>query len=155
MQMQWFQRDGFTIQAVQPYLGAKRFRWLYPAKSLVRSGARLAASSDWPVDPLFPWYAIERGVTRKADPWYGYAKRSLNPAQRLSLGQAVRAYTMGSAFQMHQEHRTGSLEPGKLADLIVLDRNLFGVRADRISGTKVLMTMLGGKVVHGDLDLRR
>jgi predicted amidohydrolase YtcJ len=155
MQMQWFQRDGFTIQAVQHYLGAKRFRWLYPAGSLVHSGARLAASSDWPVDPLFPWYAIERGVTRKADPWYGYAKRALNRTQRLSLAQAVRAYTMGSAFQMHQEGRTGSLERGKLADLIVLDRNLFRVRADRISGTKVLMTMLGGKVVHGDLDLRR
>lgn len=155
MQMQWFQRDGFTIEAVRPYLGAKRFRWLYPAGSLIRSGARLAASSDWPVDPLFPWYAIERGVTRRADPWYGYAKRALNPVERLSLAQAVRAYTMGSAFQMHQDRRTGSLERGKLADLIVLDRNLFRVPADRISGTKVLMTMLGGRVVHGDLELRR
>ncbi|MDP9189927.1 MAG: amidohydrolase [Actinomycetota bacterium] len=148
MQMQWFQLDGFTVDAVKPFIGVERFAGMYPAGSLVRSGAKLAAGSDWPVDPLFPFYAIERAVTRRADGFYGYDKGVLNPAERISLEQSIEAYTLGASFQMRQDHRTGSLEAGKLADLIVLNRNLFKVPADRIYGTKVLLTLLGGRVVH-------
>ncbi len=148
MQMLWFQLDGFTVDAVKPYIGKERFAGMYPAGSLLRSGAKLAGGSDWPVDPLFPFYAIERAVTRRADGFYGYDKGILNPDQRITLEQAIEAYTLGASFQLRQDHRTGSLEQGKLADLIVLNRNLFKVPAKRIYGTKVLLTLLGGKVVH-------
>ncbi|MGZ5331968.1 MAG: amidohydrolase [Solirubrobacterales bacterium] len=148
MQAMWFQLDGFTVDAVKPYIGGQRFAGMYPAGSLLRSGARLAGGSDWPVDPLFPFYAIERAATRRADAWYGYAKGALNAAQRVTLADAIRAYTLNAAFQLRQDGRTGSIEPGKLADLIVLDRNLFRVAPKRIYGTKVLLTLLGGKVVH-------
>ena len=148
MQMMWFQLDGFTVDAVKSYIGKRRFSGMYPAGSLVRSGATLAGGSDWPVDPLFPFYAIERAVTRRSDGFYGYDKGILNPRERISLEQAIRAYTLGASFQMRQDKRTGSLEEGKLADLIVLNRNLFKVPAKKIYGTKVLLTLLGGKVVH-------
>jgi hypothetical protein len=148
MQMMWFQLDGFTVDTVKPYIGEERFRRMYPAGSLLRAGARLAGGSDWPVDPLFPFYAIERAVTRRADSFYGYSKGPLNPDQRLTLSQAVEAYTLSAAFQMRQEKQTGSLEAGKLADMIVLDRNLFRIAPKRIYGTNVLLTLVGGRIVH-------
>ena len=116
--------------------------------SLIANGAKLSGGSDWPVDPLFPWYAIERAVTRTADSWYGYAKNPLNANQAISLSSALRAYTLNSAFQMKQDDTTGSIEKGKQADLIVLNQNLFRINPGKIADTKVLMTMLGGKVVH-------
>lgn len=148
MEFQWFQRDSYTVDAVEDYIGPERFKRMYPAKSLIDNGAKLAGGSDWPVDPLFPWYAIERAVTRTADSWYGYADGALNANQAISLGQALRAYTLGSAFQMKQDKTTGSLEKGKQADLIVLNQNLFNINAGRIADTKVLKTMLAGKVVY-------
>lgn len=148
MQFQWFQRDAYTIQGSKNYIGMKRFKRMYPARSLVDHGALLAGASDWPVDPLMPWYAIEKAVTRTADSWYGYDNGPLNANQAISLRQAVRAYTLGTAFQMKQNRTTGSIERGKKADLIVLDRNLFRIKPDRISGTRVLTTMLGGKVIY-------
>ena len=121
---------------------------MYPAKSLLDHGAKLAGGSDWPVDPLFPWYAIERAVTRTADSWYGYSNGALNANQAISLAQAIKAYTLNSAFQMKQDRTTGSLEKGKQADLIVLNQNLFNISPGKIADTKVLKTMLGGKVVY-------
>ena len=148
MQMQWFQRDGYTVENSKPYIGEDRFDRLYPAGSLVESDTRLAASSDWPVDPLFPFYAIERGVTRTAEGWYGYPGKPLNAGQSLSVQTALEAYTLNGAFQLSLADEVGSLEAGKLADLIVLDQNLLEVPADRIDQTKVLMTMVDGEVVH-------
>jgi predicted amidohydrolase YtcJ len=148
MEFQWFQRDSYTVDAVKDYIGPERFKRMYPAKSLVANGAMLAGGSDWPVDPLFPWYAIERAVTRTADSWYGYANGALNANQAISLRQALRSYTLNSAFQMKRDRTTGSLEKGKQADLIVLNQNLFNINPGKIADTKVLKTMLGGKVVY-------
>ena len=148
MQTQWFQRDGFTIDAVKPYIGQRRFEHMYPARSLARAGAKLAYGSDWPVDPLFPFYGIERAVTRTAEDFYGYDYGPLNKRQRISLRRTIRAFTLNAAFQLRQDKKTGSLVKGKLADLIVLDRNLFQVPASEIYGTEVLLTLLGGRVVH-------
>lgn len=148
MQFQWFQRDAYTIQGSKNYIGPARFKRMYPARSLVDNGALLAGASDWPVDPLMPWYALEKAVTRTADSWYGYANAPLNANQAISLRQAVRAYTLGTAFEMKQDRTTGSIEPGKQADLIVLDRNLFRIKPASISSTRVLSTMVAGKFVH-------
>ena len=152
MQMQWFQRDGYTVDNGKPYIGDGRFDRLYPARSLVGSDARVAASSDWPVDPLFPFYAIERGVTRTSEGWYGYPEEPLNAGQGLSLQTVLEAYTLNGAFQLSLEDEVGSLEAGKLADLIVLDQNLLEVPIDRVDQTEVLMTMVGGEVVHREND---
>lgn len=149
MQFQWFQRDAYTIQGSKNYIGPTRFKRMYPAHSLVSHGALLAGASDWPVDPLMPWYAIEKAVTRTADSWYGYANAPLNANQAISLRQAVRAYTLGTAFQLNQNHSTGSIQEGKQADLIVLDRNLFQINPKQISQTRVITTMMGGEVVYG------
>lgn len=148
MEFQWFQRDSYTVDAVKDFIGPERYKRMYPAKSLIKAGAKLAGGSDWPVDPLFPWYAIERAVTRTADSWYGYANGPLNANQAITLRQALRAYTLNSAFQMKQDRTTGSLEKGKQADLIVLNQNLFNINPNKIADTKVLTTMLGGKVVY-------
>lgn len=148
MEFQWFQRDSYTVDAVEDYIGPERFKRMYPAKSLLSNGAMIAGGSDWPVDPLFPWYAIERAVTRTADSWYGYDDAPLNANQAISLRQALKAYTLNSAFQMKRDRTTGSLEKGKQADLIVLNQNLFNINAGKIADTKVLKTMLGGKVVY-------
>lgn len=148
MEFQWFQRDSYTVDAVKDFIGPDRFKRMYPAKSLIDNGAKLSGGSDWPVDPLFPWYAIERAVTRTADSWYGYANGALNANQAITLAQALKAYTLNSAFQMKQDRTTGSLEKGKQADLIVLNQNLFNISPGKIADTKVLKTMLGGKVVY-------
>lgn len=148
MQMQWFQRDGYTVDAVENFIGPERFERMYPAGSLLDAGAKLSGASDWPVDPLAPFYSIERAVTRTADPWTGYTDGPLNIDEAISLRQVLRAYTMGTAFQLGQERTTGSLEQGKAADLIVLDRNLFEVPIDDVGDTRVQLTMMNGDVVQ-------
>lgn len=148
MQMQWFQRDGYSVDAVENYIGPDRFARMYPANSLLEAGAKLSGASDWPVDPLAPFYALERAVTRTADPWTGYTDGPLNIDQAISLRQAIRAYTIGAAFQLGQERTTGTLEKGKDADLIVLDRNLFEVPIDDVGDTRVQLTMVGGDVIQ-------
>ncbi len=70
------------------------------------------------------------------------------PQERISLEDAIKAYTLGAAFAGHREKTEGSIEPGKLADLIVLDRDLFKIEPNQIAGTEVLLTMVGGKVVY-------
>ena len=111
----------------------------------------MSLGSDWPVSALIPWTEIETAVTRVNDPstWPGYPG-TLAYHERLELLQAIQAHTLNVAYQMHQDDVTGSIERGKYADLIVLDQNPFAVSPDAISDTGVLLTMVGGKVVHGD-----
>lgn len=148
MQMQWFQRDGYSVDAVESFIGPERFARMYPAGSLLDAGAKVSGASDWPVDPLAPFSSLERAVTRTADPWSGYPDAPLNADEAISLRDAVRAYTINSAFQLGQERTNGSLEKGKQADLIVLDRNLFEVPIDDVGDTNVELTMVGGDVVY-------
>ena len=75
MQLHWAERDSYTVDALKPYIGARRWRWVYPAGSLARAGATLCGGSDWPVDPLLPFRQIEIAVNRTADEVYeGYPK---------------------------------------------------------------------------------
>ena len=77
MQLHWAERDSYTVDSLKPYIGARRWRWVYPAGSLTRAGATLCGGSDWPVDPLFPFRQIEMAVNRTADEVYeGYRSRS-------------------------------------------------------------------------------
>lgn len=115
-------------------IGPNRADNLVPIKSLVAAGARLTLSSDWNVSPLNPFVGLQNALTR--DP------------QAVSLEQALRAYTINGAYVMRQQDKVGSIEVGKLADFIVIDRNLFEVDKNTIAQTKVLMTYLNGKPVY-------
>ena len=141
----WAFRNEWTA-SFPPTLGPDRERWMYPFASLDRSGALLAAGSDYPFTPLDPFEAIEVGLTRR-DP-HDFSSPPLVADEALTLETLLAAYTINAAYQLHQEDRTGSIEPGKLADLIVIDRNLFETPTESISETAVLLTLLGGEVVH-------
>ena len=111
-----------------------------------RGVAMLAFGSDWPVVTLNPWEGLQNAVTREdvnGNPAGGWV-----PSQRVSVAQAVEAYTLGAAFAGRREKTEGSLAPGKLADLIILSQNLFQIDPHAIAKTEVLLTMVGGKTVY-------
>ncbi|MDT8895588.1 amidohydrolase [Halomonas sp. I1] len=151
MSYQWAKPAPDSTDAVKPYLGAERWAGYEPEGELAAAGAKIAYGSDYPVDPLDHWFALEAAVLREADwgPEFPAYAGDLNAEQQaLSLDAAIRGITLNAAYAMHQDEVTGSLEVGKLADLLVLDRNLFEIPAEDISETQVLMTMVGGDVVH-------
>jgi len=122
----------------------------YAWRSLLEAGTVLAFGSDCPVEDLNPFLGIHAAVTRRRtdgfpgpEGWY--------PRQRLTVGEAVRAYTLGAAYAAGLEDRLGSLAPGKLADLVVLDRDIFACDPMAIAETRVVGTMIGGRFVHGEL----
>lgn len=126
--------------------GPARFPRAFAWQSIASGGARLAYGSDWPVVSQNPWIGVQNAVTRQD--WNGEPKDGWAPAQRVTLEQALRAYTIDGAYAIFQEKRRGSLEAGKLADLIVLDRDLFKTNPLEIRKTLVRMTLVGGRVVH-------
>ncbi len=147
MQLHWAGRDSYTVDALRPYIG-DRWRWVYPAGSLARAGARLCGGSDWPVDPLLPFRQIEIAVNRTADEVYEGYPKPLWRQEGLSLRRSLAMHTRNSAFQLHQEKLTGRVREGLAADLIVLDRDILNVPLKRVSKTKVDLTMVGGRIVH-------
>src|SRR5438876_12181998 len=123
-------------------------RWIYPSRSILKTGAVVAFGSDWSVSSANPLEELEVAVTRMGPA--GETSEPFIPEERIDLRDALAAFTIGSAFVNFQDDRTGSIETGKLADLIVLDRNLFTIPPGQISETKVLLTLFGGRPVHGD-----
>ncbi|WP_043268266.1 amidohydrolase [Streptomyces sp. CT34] len=136
------QMDELTI----PFLGPQRASWQYPFGDLLRSGAVLAAGSDWPVSSADPIAALHVAVNRRT-PDAPPSTPAFLPGQRLDLGTALAAYTAGSAYANHLDD-TGSVRPGKLADLAVLDRDPFDGPAEEIAATRVLQTFVGGRRVY-------
>ena len=127
-----------------PVLGPQRADWQYPFKALLASGARLAAGSDWPVSSPDPIQGIHVAVNR-VEP--GGSGAPLTPDQRLSLGEALSAYTSGTAYVNHLDE-TGRIAPGMLADLTVLDRDPFAGPAEAIHETRTAATYVGGRLVY-------
>lgn len=145
----WAYRDVFVKELTVPVLGEERTNSMYPINSLLRFGTVLSAGSDWTVSSLNPIDAIEVAVTRK-----GLAERPednkdepLNLDERVNLMDFLAAYTIGGAYCDHTDKESGSLEAGKAADLIVLDKNLFDVPSTDIHKVKVMQTMLDGVFV--------
>lgn len=128
-------------------IGPERARNIYPANSVMKYGGRVAYGSDWPVATANPLEGMEVALTR-VDP-ANHQNKPLLPEQRVTLEQAIRNYTLNVAYVNHMEDRTGSIEVGKSADLIVLDQDLFRIPADRIATVKVLVTLFEGKPVFG------
>ncbi|MGI5460508.1 amidohydrolase [Streptomyces sp. CA-249302] len=135
------QMDELTI----PFLGPQRAAWQYPFGSLLRSGATLAAGSDWPVSSPDPLQGIHVAVNR-LEPGADHAPVFL-PAERITLTEALTAYTAGSAYVNHLDD-TGRIKVGALADLVVLDRDPFDGPAEAIAETGVALTYVGGEAVY-------
>jgi predicted amidohydrolase YtcJ len=147
-----------VVASMQPYhaiddgrwaeglLGPERLKSSYAWRSLLDHGAVLAFGSDWPVAPLDPLMGIYAAATRRT--LDGKHPGGWVPEQRISVAEAVHAYTVGSAFAEHQEALKGSLEPGKLADLAVLSADIFHIAPEEIEKTRVAMTVFDGAVIY-------
>jgi predicted amidohydrolase YtcJ len=152
-----FQQLG-VIASMQPYhaiddgrwldrrIGPARSRYTYAFRSLLDADARLAFGSDWTVAPLDPVAGVYAAVTRRTidgkhpDGWV--------PEERITLAEALRAYTTGTAYAMYAERKWGTLAPRFLADVVVLDRDLFRLPADSLDRPGVRYTVVGGRVVY-------
>jgi predicted amidohydrolase YtcJ len=151
IQALWARRDTEIVERKLPLLGPDRERWHFPFGSIQRSGGVLAMGSDWPVTDPNPLWAIHTAVHRTgthADPHAigdDVFDTPLQAQEKISLRSAITAYTAGSAAANGQD-RTGTIEPGAFADLVVLDQNIF--HAEDIGTVQPVLTMVGGEVVH-------
>jgi len=127
--------------------GPERVRWSYPAKSYIENGIIEAAGSDVAVTPISPWWGIWAAVVRR-DLQSG---QILAPEERISVEQALTLYTRNGAYAGFEEDRKGVLDPGKLADFIVVDRDVLTVPAEELKDVKVMQTFVGGRSVYDGL----
>lgn len=128
----------------QDRLGPKRAATSYAWLAFLNKGVVLAFGTDFSVEPISPFRGLYAAVTRKSED----GKQEYFPAQRLTMDQAIAAYTTGSAYAEFEEKEKGKLIPGMLADFVVLDRDVTSAAAEKIEGTKVLRTVVGGKTVY-------
>lgn len=124
----------------------ERARWTYAFRDLLDAGTTLALGSDCPVASPNPFWGIHAAVTRQRQD--GTPPKGWHPSQKLTVPEAIWGYTMGGALASGQEEKQGSLTPGKLADLIVLDRDILAINPAEIYDTQVLMTVFDGEIVY-------
>ncbi|HEX5491263.1 MAG TPA: amidohydrolase [Candidatus Udaeobacter sp.] len=149
-----------VIASMQPYhaiddgrwaegrLGHERSRYSYAWRSFLDHGVTLAFGTDWPVAPLDPILGIYAAVTRAT--LDGKNPGGWIPEEKITLPEAIEAYTMGAAFAEFQETRKGSITPGKLADMVITSDNIFDLKPEAIRNVKVKTTIVGGKIVYGE-----
>lgn len=155
MSFQWAQRANYSIGETEKHLGPDRFARMEPSGSLRNAGARVVHGSDWPIDPFDTFLALKIGVTRSGDPTNPNSAASTSPIYQgkinndpgLTRADVLRAITMDAAYQLRLDKVVGSLETGKLADMVVLDKNFLTVPEEELGRNKVLLTMVGGKIV--------
>jgi hypothetical protein len=137
-----------AIRSWPKIIGRDRFDLIFsPLKSIVDAGAAVSYGSDWDNIPEpDPWFAMEGMITRQypGKPEYG----QLNPDERVDLETAIEIFTRNGAMAMEKEDETGTIEPGKFADFIVIDQNILEIPVEKIHKTKVLQTVLQGKMVY-------
>ncbi len=144
----WAYADDYVTELTLPFISKAAAAYMYPIASMERSGAVVAFGSDWSVSTANPFEEMETAITRMSS--VGDTDKPFMPEERIGLPEALAAFTINAAYTNRDEKNTGSLEVGKLANLAVLDRNLFEIPATEISDTKVLLTLFEGKPVHGD-----
>ena len=152
-----FARDK-VIASMQPYhaiddgrwaekrIGHERAKTTYAFRSLLDSGATLAFGTDWTVAPLDPMLSLYAAVTRRT--LDGKNPNGWIPEQKISLEEAIRAYTIGSAYAEFQENEKGTIAPGKLGDIVILSRDIFQIDPNEIEKVKVVITIMDGRVVY-------
>jgi predicted amidohydrolase YtcJ len=156
-----FARDR-VIASMQPYhaiddgrwaekrIGKERAKTTYAFRSLLDSGATLAFGTDWTVAPLNPMLTVYAAVTRRTID--GKNSKGWVPEQKISVEETIRAYTAGSAYAEFQDHVKGTITTGKLADLVLLSRDIFKIDPKEIENVKVVLTMVDGRVVYEERD---
>jgi predicted amidohydrolase YtcJ len=152
-QAQWIAANSFIEELIRPFVTEADYRTQFPLRSVMARGGIVAGGSDWPVDPLNPWLSIQTAVTRESslsDDRGRYPGALGSGDEALTRLQSVVMHTLASAYQMHRDHRTGSLEVGKDADLVIVDQDILdpGVSVHSIHETKALLTMFRGTIVH-------
>jgi predicted amidohydrolase YtcJ len=141
----WAYADEYITKLTEPKLGPQRSRWLYPIASVFKTGAVVVGGSDWSVSSMNPLEAMQVAITRRGledgigKPWI--------PEELVHLPMMLAAYTIAGAYASFQEQKTGALEVGKAADLIILDRNIFECAPQDVQRAVVLLALLGGKEV--------
>jgi predicted amidohydrolase YtcJ len=145
LQLLWAVADPSTNQEVKPYIDPAIHARMYPARSLLESGATIAGASDWPVSTANPFEAIYQAETR-AGP-----QGVLDPGQRMPREAMLFAYTRNSAKVLNQLDEIGSIAPGKRADLVLVDRDVLTVPVAEVKDAKVLWTMFGGRIIYGTM----
>ena len=156
-----FGRDK-VIASMQPYhaiddgrwaekrIGKERAKTTYAFRSLLDAGATLAFGTDWTVAPLNPILTVYAAVTRRT--LDGKNSKGWIPEQKISVEEAVRAYTVGSAYAEFQDNVKGSISVGKLADMVILSRDIFKIDPKDIEGVKVVLTIVDGRIVYEGLE---
>ena len=143
LQLLWALADPSTNELVKPYIDPDIYRWMYPARSMLDSGAVIAGASDWPVSSANPFLAIYQAETRRG------VQGVLDETQRMPREAMLYAYTRNSAQALDMADQIGTLAAGKLADLVLIDRDVLTVPAEEMRDAKVVWTLFGGKTVYG------
>lgn len=137
------------IPIIEKRVGIKRAKWTYNWKSFLNNGVIISAGSDIPVEPANPMLGIYSAVTRKQ--MNGLPGEGWLPEQKLTIQEAVYAYTMGTAFSCFEENIKGSVTKGKYADLIILSDDIFKISPEMIKDITIEATIIDGKIVYGDI----
>lgn len=143
LQLFWAKREPDSVESVEPYVDPAIYATMYPARSLLDAGARVAGGSDWPVSTPNPFQAMAVAEQREG------SEGVLDAAQRMPREAMLRAYTRHAAEVLGRASEIGTIEPGKRADLVLVDRDLLVVPAGELGAAQVVWTMFGGRVVHG------
>lgn len=146
----WAAYDDYIKELNIPAIGEERTSWMYPIQSVKDAGGMVAFGSDWSVSTANPFYQMETAITRMDS--NDYSIDPFIPGEAIDIASAIDAFTINAAFVNKHEDDTGSIEPGKYADLIVLDQNLIDIESTAISDTQVLLTLLEGEAVHGSIE---
>jgi len=144
-QAAWAMPDEYITGINIPEIGIERVNRMYPIQSVFQAGGLIVGGSDWAVTTMNPLIAIETAI-RRQDP-DDRLKGTLNKDERMGLTEMLKAYTINAAYIMHQENITGSIEAGKFADLIILERNLYDIPSNEISEVRIMETIIEGKTV--------
>jgi predicted amidohydrolase YtcJ len=142
----WAYPSEWTVNLEIPAIGQERVDDMYRIRSIHEAGGMIVGSSDWNYGELDPLLSIETAVTRQ-DP-YGPSELRATTHEAVDLATIIDAYTINGAWLMHRENDTGSIESGKLADVVIYDRNLFEIDAEAISEARVDTTIYNGRVVY-------
>ncbi len=141
-QLLWALGDITTVDIVKPYIAPSLYQWQYPARSLLQAGAVICGASDWPVSTANPFEAICNAETRRG------LLGVLDSTQCMPRLAMLYAYTSEAAKALMMEHQIGSIEPGKSADMILVDRDVLTIPAEQVKTTRVLWTMFEGRIVY-------
>jgi predicted amidohydrolase YtcJ len=156
----WAFADEYITDLTLPFISRQAASYVYPIGSMIRSGAVVAFGSDWSVSSPNPFWQMETAITRTganpdnlpAEQRHPPARVPFLPGERITLPEALAAFTINAAFANRDETNSGSLEVGKVANLAVLDRNLFEIPVTELSDTQVLVTLFEGRPVYGRLE---